>query len=299
MPKVLIADDSIAVRKVAERHLIEAGFQVVLAANAKEAIALSARERPDLIICDVIMPDKSGFDVCSFVRSNPSLSHTPILLISGIVNDEVTNLAKSCRADAVLKKPFQGTSLKDRALELLGKRPVSPPSPAVSLPRSAMGPAHTQELTASLAKEQARTDDGTQLLADRVKELESILAREREEHAQVVKKLEKAEDSAGRVTELESVLAKERDLGAKWRVQELQSLLGQAREHTTQLKKRLAEVEPAEGLVKELEALLTKECEQTSLLTQRLAVAEQIAAQANAKQEEMVRKLARIANLCQ
>jgi len=122
MPKVLIADDSIAVRKVAERLLTEAGFGVTLAANGAEALAYLAKETPDLVVSDVIMPDKSGYEVCAFVRSQRALANTPVLLISGIVNDEVTKQAESCRADGVLKKPFQGTSLKDRALELLAKR---------------------------------------------------------------------------------------------------------------------------------------------------------------------------------
>ena len=122
MPNVLIADDSIAVRKVAERLLIEAGLGVTLVANGEEALAYLAKETPDLVVSDVIMPDKSGYEVCAFVRGHRTLANTPVLLISGIVNDDVTKQAGVCRADGVLKKPFQGTSLKDRVLELLAKR---------------------------------------------------------------------------------------------------------------------------------------------------------------------------------
>ena len=137
MPKILVADDSIAVRKVAERLLTEAGLGVTLAANGEEALALLAKEVPDLIVSDVIMPDKSGYEVCAFVRGQAALAKTPVLLISGIVNDEVTKQAESCHADGVLKKPFQGTSLKDRVLELLGKKqeaPVAAPAPAKPCP---------------------------------------------------------------------------------------------------------------------------------------------------------------------
>ena len=76
MPKILIADDSIAVRKVAERLLTEAGMAVSLAANGAEALAFLGRERPDLVVSDVIMPDKSGYEVCSFVRAQPALCRT-------------------------------------------------------------------------------------------------------------------------------------------------------------------------------------------------------------------------------
>lgn len=123
MPKILIADDSIAVRKVAERLLTEAGMGVTLAANGSEALALLSKDRPDLIVSDVIMPDKSGYEVCAYIRAQTNLADLPVLLISGIVNDEVARQAESCKADGVLKKPFQGSSLKDRVLDLLSKRP--------------------------------------------------------------------------------------------------------------------------------------------------------------------------------
>ena len=131
MQKILIADDSIAVRKVAERLLAEAGLGVVLAANGEEALAYLKKDCPDAIVTDVIMPDKSGYEVCAFVRATAALAATPVLLISGIVNDEVTKQAETCKADGVLKKPFQGTSLKDKVLELLSKRqkPIEAPVP--------------------------------------------------------------------------------------------------------------------------------------------------------------------------
>src|SRR5215471_20904636 len=142
MPKILVADDSIAVRKVAERLLTEAGLGVTLAANGEEALAFLAKECPDLIVSDVIMPDKSGYEVCAFVRGQTALAQTPVLLISGIVNDEVTKQAESCHADGVLKKPFQGTSLKDRVLELLVKKQQPPaPAPAPAPVKAAPPPA--------------------------------------------------------------------------------------------------------------------------------------------------------------
>ena len=134
MPKILIADDSIAVRKVAERLLTEAGMGVTLAANGSEALALLSKDRPDLIVSDVIMPDKSGYEVCAFIRAQTHLSDLPVLLISGIVNDEVSRQADACKADGVLKKPFQGTSLKDRVMDLLMKRQAKPEPTSDSAP---------------------------------------------------------------------------------------------------------------------------------------------------------------------
>ena len=165
MPKILIADDSIAVRKVAERLLTEAGMGVTLAANGSEALALLSKDRPDLIVSDVIMPDKSGYEVCAYIRGQANLADLPVLLISGIVNDEVSRQAESCKADGVLKKPFQGSSLKDRVLDLLTKRPQKP-APVPELPQQhvAVEPSIVAEVAAAPAihvpeeLEEARVD---------------------------------------------------------------------------------------------------------------------------------------------
>lgn len=146
MPKVLVADDSMAVRKVAERLLVQAGLEVALASSGEEALAWLAKEKPDVIISDVIMPGRSGYDVCAFVRSQANLADTPVLLISGIVNEEVTRQVEQCRANGVLKKPFQGSSLQDKVKELLALRqaaaaPSAPaPQPAVTAPQPAAAP---------------------------------------------------------------------------------------------------------------------------------------------------------------
>lgn len=144
MPKVLIADDSMAVRKVAERLLVQAGLEVALASSGEEALAWLAKERADVIISDVIMPGRSGYDVCTFVRSQAGLADTPVLLISGIVNDEVAKQVELCRANGVLKKPFQGSSLQDKVKELLTQRqytaPVAEPPAAPAFTLSAPPP---------------------------------------------------------------------------------------------------------------------------------------------------------------
>jgi CheY-like chemotaxis protein len=133
MARVLIADDSMAVRKVAERLLVQAGLEVALASSGEEALAWLAKERADVIISDVIMPGRSGYDVCTFVRSQAGLADTPVLLISGIVNDEVAKQVELCRANGVLKKPFQGSSLQDKVKELLAQR--QPAAPVAAPPQ--------------------------------------------------------------------------------------------------------------------------------------------------------------------
>lgn len=302
MPKVLVADDSMAVRKVAERHLRQAGLDVTLAASGEEAVALLAHERPDLIVCDVIMPDKSGYDVCTFARSHATLAGTPVLLISGIVNADVTRQAESCGANGVLKKPFQGTTLQDRVLELLGHRngdeqteAASPPAPEPPPPRAATG----------------RDDAELTALRERVETLEAALASERDAAARVTDQLNEATRAAQRVEELEGLLEQERANAvqasrrlaeveqAAGRAEELERLLAREREEAVQLTERLAAAEQEAGRVEELETLLASERERTAQLHEEIAEAKQRAAEAAARYEEAARKLAQIASLSQ
>ena len=114
MPKVLVIDDSLSVRKVVERALEAKRFEVISAASGTEAVEMIGQEAPDVIVCDVIMPDMDGYQICEFVRGHARLGATPVLLISGIVNSTVLERASKVRANDVLRKPFA-------ADELLGK----------------------------------------------------------------------------------------------------------------------------------------------------------------------------------
>ncbi len=140
MPTILVADDSLSVRKVAERQLTEAGLEVALVSNGEEALKWLHNRRPDLVIADVIMPDKSGFEVCAFIKSNAALADTPVILVSGFVDEEVTRQAEACHADRILKKPFQGAVLRERVLELLSARKAhTPPAYAPATPGEGLG----------------------------------------------------------------------------------------------------------------------------------------------------------------
>lgn len=328
MPKVLVADDSIAVRKVAERLLTEAGLGVTLAANGEEALAFLAKECPDLIVSDVIMPDKSGYEVCAFVRSQSAFSATPVLLISGIVNDEVTKQAESCRADGVLKKPFQGTSLKDRVLELLAKRQgqeASPPkpkevkpqvlSPAKPIPQMSdeqlvanrQAVAKLKQLEDELQTERERTAQFSRRVAElegqggRLKELESALASEREHSAQLKKKAAEADTMATRIKELESTVASEQERSAQaakklaeaaslsTQIQELEVALKKERETGAQYAIRVSELQKSASRAQEFEAALNAERQAATQLVQQMTALEKTAGRV----QEMTQQLAK------
>jgi CheY-like chemotaxis protein/predicted regulator of Ras-like GTPase activity (Roadblock/LC7/MglB family) len=138
MPKVLVVDDSLSVRKVVQRALESKRIEVLSAASGSEALEQISREAPDLIVCDVIMPDMDGYQICDFVKNHPTLGRTPVLLISGIVNSTVLERAAKVRSDDVMRKPFAADELLHRIESFLpaqGRAPAAPPAqPAAVVP---------------------------------------------------------------------------------------------------------------------------------------------------------------------
>jgi CheY-like chemotaxis protein len=145
--RVLVADDSITVRKLVA-HVLEArGVQVLSAPSGTDAIAQIERERPDLVISDVVMPDKSGYEICSFVRTHPELSSTPVLLISGVLNAAVREQAARVHSDDVIGKPFSASELGSKVDHLLALGAASP-GPARLPPRRAVSPSTATAVSA-------------------------------------------------------------------------------------------------------------------------------------------------------
>jgi CheY-like chemotaxis protein/predicted regulator of Ras-like GTPase activity (Roadblock/LC7/MglB family) len=130
MAKVLVVDDSLSVRKVVERALIGRQIEVVCAATGTEALERIEREAPDVIVCDVVMPDRDGYEICEFVKRHPRLGSTPVLLMSGIVNDEVRERAARVQSADVLSKPFAADDLLRKLDALLASAAATAP-PAV------------------------------------------------------------------------------------------------------------------------------------------------------------------------
>ena len=309
MPKVMIIDDSLSVLKVAERMLTQAGFEVATAKNGTEALHRLPNERPDVIISDVLMPDKTGYEVCTFVRSHPVLANTPILLISGILTDEVARQAEICRADGILKKPFQGTTLKDRVFELIAKgqqdSPVAAPAQAQTSVTPSAGPVQAEAVQITPEELEA-----FQQAHAKVKDLETALATERERVTALTKRLSQAEVAQAvqtvpaegltqdhpQLQELEAALATERErvtalterlAQAETRVTQLEATLNAERDAANQLIEQIDELERAAGSTQELEMLLAKEIEKTASLSQRLAEMELAATRAQPPSDDI------------
>lgn len=131
VPNIYFIDDSATMREVVKIAFRRENFNVVTCADVTSAIDLFAQTVPDAIISDVIMPDKDGYQLCQFVKQNPALQNKPVILMSGIVNQEVAEKAHEVKADELLRKPFHPQDLVARVKKLLN-RDASAEKPASS-----------------------------------------------------------------------------------------------------------------------------------------------------------------------
>ena len=117
--KILIVDDEPNILISLEFLMKREGYDVLLARDGNEALAAIASERPDLVLLDVMMPGKTGFEVCQAVRADPTLAGTRILLLTA--KGRETDIAKGLAlgANGYMTKPFSTRELAQRVRELL------------------------------------------------------------------------------------------------------------------------------------------------------------------------------------
>ena len=117
--KILIADDEQNIVISLEFLMKREGFEVLVANDGEEAIRRIRADQPDLVLLDVMMPKKSGFEVCQEVKSDPALGAVRILMLTAKGRD--TELAKGLAlgADAYMTKPFSTRELVDKVRGLL------------------------------------------------------------------------------------------------------------------------------------------------------------------------------------
>lgn len=112
--KILIADDEADIREIIEYSLTKYGFVVLTAKDGEEALLLAKQEQPDLIILDIMMPKKSGTQVCEILRANPQFSNTLIVFLTAL-NDESSHIeGLEMGADDYISKPISPKVLVTR-----------------------------------------------------------------------------------------------------------------------------------------------------------------------------------------
>ena len=122
MTKILIADDERNILMLLEVILKDLNAEVFTAENGLVAIELAKKHKPDLVITDVIMPFKNGFEVCSELRNTPELAHIPVIILSALGDEynKITGFEEG--ADDYVTKPFSVEELKARVKALLFRR---------------------------------------------------------------------------------------------------------------------------------------------------------------------------------
>jgi len=120
IPKILVVDDDPDIVSLLSIQLKKKGYQVIEAQNGAEALVLVQKEKPDLIILDVMMPEKNGWEVAREVRRDPGFSSTKILMLTGI-GDHLNELTSPLYgASDYLNKPFHVEHLERKVAELVG-----------------------------------------------------------------------------------------------------------------------------------------------------------------------------------
>ncbi len=118
--KVLIADDEPNIVISLEYLLKRAGYTVLVARDGQEAIDTIRRERPALVLLDVMMPKKNGHEVCAELRADEATSAIKVLMLSAKGRDTDIDKGLGVGADAYMTKPFSTKDLAAKVAEMLG-----------------------------------------------------------------------------------------------------------------------------------------------------------------------------------
>ena len=134
MAKILVADDNSNIQKMVGLALKDQGIEVVAVGNGEAAVRKISDIRPDLVLADVFMPVRNGYEVCEYVKTDSTLAHIPVILLVGAFDPLDEQEAQRVGADGVLKKPFV------------------PPDPLISMVKSALARAGVALGAANAAK---------------------------------------------------------------------------------------------------------------------------------------------------
>lgn len=122
MFKILVADDERALRLLVVGTLEIGDYNLLDVDNGTDALKMTIKERPDLIILDVMMPGMTGYEVCKQIKTNPELMHTKVLILTAKGQQTDRETAKEVLADYYLAKPFSPMELLSMVEEILHKK---------------------------------------------------------------------------------------------------------------------------------------------------------------------------------
>jgi DNA-binding response OmpR family regulator len=120
-PRVLVVDDDAFIRRPLEFILRNEGFEPLTAADGSECLERLAETRPDLIILDVMMPGRDGFDVCKTIKQQARYAEIPIILLSARGQEQDRERGLCLGAAEFMTKPYSPSELVRRVRELLSQ----------------------------------------------------------------------------------------------------------------------------------------------------------------------------------
>ena len=129
--RILVVDDDKQIVRLVQSYLEKAGYAVLTAFDGEDAMRVIRRERPDLIVLDLMLPKHDGYEVTKWLRSDQSLSATPILMLTARVEDGDKILGLELGADDYLTKPFNPREVVARVRAILRRATTTPSAPHV------------------------------------------------------------------------------------------------------------------------------------------------------------------------
>ena len=127
--KLLLADDSVTIQRVIELTFADEDVQVIAVGDGKQAINRAQQDPPDIILADVGMPERDGYEVATFIKQSPELKHIPVLLLTGAFEPIDEGRARAAGCDGVLVKPFEPQLVINRVKDLISARRSPEPQP--------------------------------------------------------------------------------------------------------------------------------------------------------------------------
>ena len=121
MAKILIAEDERDIRDLIAFTLQFAGHQVLTANNGEEAVQITLKELPDLVLTDVRMPKMTGYEACRLIKADPTTAHIPVIFLSAKGQEAEVQTGLDSGGDEYLLKPFAPDQLTRKVAEILGR----------------------------------------------------------------------------------------------------------------------------------------------------------------------------------
>jgi DNA-binding response OmpR family regulator len=119
MDRILVVDDDRDIVRLVRSYLEKAGFQILTAYDGETALRVLKAEKPQLVILDLMLPDRDGWDVARLVRSDPQLAATPIIMLTARIEDNDKIVGLEIGADDYITKPFNPREVVARVRALL------------------------------------------------------------------------------------------------------------------------------------------------------------------------------------